>query len=73
MNNPFMVTKQRQTMPDMRQAIADIKAHPKTVLGKAGYNIPDDMTDGQQIVNYLLQSGQVSNARLQGFMKMLGR
>lgn len=69
MPNPFQAVRQ----PDMRQAMQQIKENPQSMLKQAGYNIPDDMKDGQQIINYLLQSGQVTNYRLQGLMRLLNR
>ena len=53
--------------------LQSLKANPEQALKQAGYNIPGDMHDAQQIINYLLQSGQVTNPRLQMAQQMLSR
>lgn len=65
--------KQGQAQPNMQQALEELKANPQSVLAKAGLKIPNDMNDAQQIINYLLQSGQVSNPRLQMAQRLLMR
>ena len=58
--------------PNALQALEQLKANPMSVLKSAGMNIPDGMTNPQQIVNHLLQTGQVSNPRLQMAQRMMG-
>ena len=41
------------------QALQQIRANPSAVLKQAGLNLPDGMNDPQQIVMYLLNSGQI--------------
>lgn len=55
-----------------QQALQQLRSNPAAVLKKAGLNVPDTMKDPQQIVNHLLQSGQVSNQRLQMAQRMMG-
>ena len=55
-----------------REALEQLKANPQAVLKRAGMNVPDGMTDPNQILNHLLQSGQVSNPRLQMAQRMMG-
>lgn len=55
MPNPFQAVRQ----PDMRQAMQQLRNNPAEVLKQAGLNIPDGMTDAQQMVMYLLNSGQI--------------
>lgn len=62
----------RQMQQAMQQEIGQIKAHPGEYLKKAGYTIPDGMTDAGQITQYLLQSGQIGGGRYQQVMRMLG-
>lgn len=62
----------RQMQQAMQQEIGQIKAHPGAYLKKAGYTIPDGMTDAGQITQYLLQSGQIGGGRYQQVMRMLG-
>lgn len=63
-------------VPQMnRQQITlqSLKSNPEQVLKQAGYNIPGGMHDAQQIINHLLQSGQVTNPRLQMAQQLLSR
>ena len=53
--------------------LQSLKSSPGQALKQAGYNIPDGMHDAQQIINHLLQSGQVTNPRLQMAQQMLSR
>lgn len=55
------------------QVLQQLRSNPVSVLKQAGYNIPEGMNNPQQMVNYLLQSGQVPQARYQQAMQMLGR
>lgn len=57
-----------QTQPTVEQ----LKKNPSSVLQRAGLNVPAGMNDPQQIINYLLQSGQINNPRLQMAQKMMG-
>ena len=75
-NSPAQAQQQQMNPQQMQQAmqqeIGQIKAHPGAYLKKAGYTIPDGMTDARQITQYLLQSGQVGGGRYQQVMRMLG-
>ena len=55
------------------QALQQIKSNPSAVLRQRGLNVPDGMTNPQQIVQHLLNSGQITNSKLQMAMQMLGR
>ena len=55
------------------QMIQQLRQNPSAVLKQAGMTIPDGMSNPQQIVQHLVQSGQVSNAKLQSVMQMMGR
>ena len=55
------------------QMLQQLRSNPVSMLKQAGYNIPDGMNNPQQMVNYLLQSGQVPKARYQQAMQMLSR
>lgn len=57
----------------MQQAVQQIKSNPAATLKQAGYNVPEGMTDSQQIINYLLQSGQLPQNRLTMAMQMAQR
>lgn len=56
-----------------QQAIQQLRSNPASVLKQAGLSVPDGMNNPQQIINHLLQSGQVPQARYQQAMQMMGR
>lgn len=62
----------QQMQQAMRQEIGKISAHPSDYLKEKGFNIPVEMTDARQITQYLLQTGQIGNQRLQQVMQMIG-
>ena len=64
------VTQERITP---QQAVQMLRNDPAGVLRQAGLNIPDGMTDPQQIVNHIIQSGQRPQNRLTQLMQMMGR
>lgn len=61
-----------QMQQAMRQEIGKISAHPSDYLKEKGFNVPAEMTDARQITQYLLQTGQIGNQRLQQVMHMIG-
>lgn len=63
----------RQMQQQMQRDVSDIKTHPASFLKARGMNIPDGMTDAQQITQYLLRTGQIGAPRLQQVMKMFGK
>lgn len=63
--------QQQQMTP--QQAVQQLRADPSGMLRQFGMNVPANMKDPQQIVNHLLQSGQVPQARYQQALRMMGR
>ena len=57
----------------MQQALQQLQANPAGVLKQAGYNVPENLSNPQQIIQYLLQSGQVGNQKLQALQQMASR
>ena len=55
------------------QMLRQLRSNPVGVLKQAGYNIPYGMNSPQQMVSYLLQSGQVPQARYQQAVQMVSR
>jgi hypothetical protein len=55
------------------QMMMQLRSNPAAVLKQRGLNVPDGMSDPQQIVQHLISSGQVSNNALQSAMQMMGR
>ena len=56
-----------------QQAVQQIKSDPAAFLRQRGLNVPAGMNNPQQIIQHLVQSGQIPNARLQQVMSMMGR
>lgn len=67
--HPKQQAQQRMTP---QEAMQQLRSDPVGTLKQAGYNVPAGMNDAHQIVNHLLQSGQVSNPRLQMAQRMMG-
>lgn len=55
------------------QMLQQLRSNPVSMLKQAGYSIPDGMNNPQQMVNYLLQSGQIPQTRYQQAMQMFSR
>ena len=53
------------------QMMNQFRQNPIGILQQVGYQIPEGMSDPQQIVNHLMQSGQLPNDRLQKAQQML--
>ena len=63
MKNPLTAGQQTQqtqpTAPDMGAMFQQFKQNPLEYLVRAKLNIPQGMTNPEQIVNHLLHTGQV--------------
>ena len=57
----------------LQQAIETAKANYVNILQQKGLTIPNGMTDPQQMVQHLVQSGQVPQARYQQAVQMMQR
>ena len=55
------------------QRLQALKQNPSGVLQQAGLNVPDGMNNPQQIIQHLIQSGQVPQNRYTQVLQMLGR
>lgn len=71
-SQPQQQMNPQQMQQAMRQEIGKISAHPSDYLKEKGFNVPAEMTDARQITQYLLQTGQIGNQRLQQVMQMIG-
>lgn len=60
----------KNNVPSPQEQLTMLKKNPVSTLKQAGFNVPDDMTDPWQMIQYLLSSGQVSNPRLQMAQRM---
>lgn len=67
--------KQQGQVPNTKaqQAMAQLQSDPSGVLGQIGLNIPAGMSNPQQIVQHLMQSGQVPQSRFAQAMQMMGQ
>lgn len=67
MSNPLyglLNNNQPPAMANLQNALSQIKANPAQLLSRAGYNVPMGMSDPSQIINHLVQSGQINQQRL---------
>ena len=63
------LSQQQNPMQMMQQ----LRQNPAAVLQRAGLNVPAGMNNPQQIINHLMQTGQVTQQRYQQALQMLGR
>ena len=63
----------KHTQANPMQKLQELKQNPASVLQQAGFNIPEDMKDPNQITQYLLSSGQVSQNKYSQVLQMIGR
>ena len=59
--------------PTQRQALDELKRDPHGVIKRMGFNVPAEMTDPQQMANYLISSGQIGGPRLQMARNLMAR
>ena len=64
---------QQQGQAPNTAAQAQLQADPAGILGQLGLRVPAGMNDPQQIVQHLMQSGQVPQGKLAQAMQMLGQ
>ena len=57
-------------MGNMLQMLTQLKQNPLELLQKAGYNIPSNINNPQQIIQYLTQSGQINQNQLNQAQQM---
>ena len=55
------------------QVLTQLKQNPADFISKAGFNVPQGMNNPQQIINHLMQSGQVSQSKYNQVLQMLKR
>lgn len=74
-NRPSQPTQQqmdpRQAQQAFQHDLASLKADPIAYAKAHGKNIPDGMTDPNQMAQYLLKSTQVNNPRYQMAMRVI--
>ena len=55
------------------QMMSQLRNNPAAMLKQRGLNVPAGMNNPQQIIQHLLNSGQITNSKLQMAIQMLGR
>lgn len=55
---------------NIMQMLPQIKNNPMSVLQRVGYNVPAGVNNPQQIVQHLVQTGQVNQSQLDYAQKM---
>lgn len=73
---PNAATNTQMGVGNPMQLVQQIRANPAAMLKQRGLTIPEGMSDPQQIIQHLVQSGQVPNAKYQQAMQaaqMMGR
>ena len=56
--------------PNQMEMLNKLRNDPVGVLKQSGYNIPAGMNNPRQIIQHLIQSGQVPNGRLNQIQQM---
>lgn len=64
MNNPF------NQMGNMMQMLGQLKQNPLAFLNRAGLNVPPNISDPQQMIQHLMNSGQISQAQYDNARQM---
>ena len=67
MSSPIF--QQYQQKPDFMSMLNQLKQNPAAMLASR-YNIPQGMTDPNEILQYLLSTGQVSQDQVNKIMQM---
>lgn len=62
-----------QTPSNPMQMLQQLKSDPVGVLKKAGYNIPSGISGPQQMIQYLMNSGQLPMSRFNQAQQMASR
>lgn len=63
--------QQNQKQMNPMQALNQLKQNPASFLKQAGYSIPENANNPNEIIQHLLQSGQIPQNRLSGAQQML--
>ena len=67
------LNSQPQQPMNPMQRLQQLKQNPSGMLQQAGFNVPQGMNNPQQIIQHLIQSGQVPQNRYTQLLQMLGR
>lgn len=67
MSSPIF--QQYQQRPDLLSTLMQLKQNPVAVLSQR-FNVPQNMTDPNEIIQHLLTTGQVSQDQVNQIMQM---
>ena len=70
MPNPVFNALGGNPMGNMMQMLTQLKQNPLALLQKAGYNIPTNLNNPQQIIQHLTQTGQINQNQLNQAQQM---
>ncbi|MBP5727470.1 MAG: hypothetical protein J6Y48_10405 [Clostridia bacterium] len=74
MSNPLFGLLGGNSMPgplgNLMQMLTQLKSNPMSMLQRAGYNLPQNLSDPQQIIQHLTQTGQINQAQLNQAQQM---
>jgi hypothetical protein len=59
MNNPLIGGQQMNPM----QMLQQLRSNPMQFIKRAGFRVPDNMTDPNAIIQHLMQTGQISQEK----------
>ena len=59
--------------PMMNNVLSQMKCNPMQFLTQKGFNIPQNMNDPNAIIQYLMNTGQVSQAQYDRAMSMINQ
>ena len=69
MNPFFSALGGRQSMNPM-QMLSQLQSNPMARLRQAGYNVPENLSNPQAIIQHLMNSGQLSQQQLNQAQQM---
>ena len=64
-NNPLMANR-----ANPMQMLQQLRQNPMQFLRQAGFNVPDNLTSPNDIIQYLMNSGQISQQRYEQARQM---
>lgn len=72
MANPFFAALGGRTMGNINpmQMLSQLKSNPLGLLRQAGFNVPGNMNNPQDIIQHLMNSGQISQQQLNQAQQM---
>ena len=71
MNNPLVGNTPQQMNP--MQMLQQLKNNPMEFIKKAGFNVPENISNPNDIIQHLMNTGQISQQRYDQAVKMAQR